>query len=53
MNIPISNKANSQFSASGVGWGVCVLKGPIDYFKYGRKEKLGLVIHTMDIWRGV
>jgi hypothetical protein len=40
-NIASLNKANFQFSASGVGRRLCVLKGPIDFFKHRSKTKLG------------
>ena len=60
MNIAILNKANSQFSATGVGWGLCVLKEPTDVLNMGeKKNKLdfncqSLVIQTVKkTWKGV
>ena len=61
MNIAILNKANSQFSASGVGRGLCVLKKPADDLNMQEKKKTkldfncqSLVIHNVKkTWKGV
>lgn len=60
MNIAILNKANSQFSASGVGRGLCVLKEPADVLNMQEKKKKldfncqSLVIHNVKkTWKGV
>ena len=49
MNIAILNKANSQFSASGVGWGLCVLNKPADVLNMQEKKKKNLTL-TVKAW---
>ena len=49
MNIAILNKANSQFSASGVGRGLCVLKKPADVLNMQEKKKQNLTL-TVKAW---
>ena len=50
MNIVILNKANSQFSASGVGRGLCVLKKPADVLNMQEKKKKKNLTLTVKAW---